>query len=415
MLLPCCSRHDINIRSMASVKLIYFKNKLLNDGTSPIQIQIIHKRIRRRISTGISVLPENWDNKNCKLINFPKNEKHIVTKKNFLLKKLYMNAEEVILDLETSGESYTVDDIIQKLKGVESASVLNFIEKRIEELYKQKKDGNARAYKNHYGVLGQFIKSRDFTFDQMTYKWLKKFETYLISRGNSTNGISFQMRTLRAIYNRAIKEKLAKKENYPFDDYKIHSAKTQKRALKKEEIIKIRDLDLTGKPAVERARDLFMFSFYCMGMSFVDIAYLKVEDIRNGRLYYSRQKTSQQYNFELVQPSLEIIKKYSDLKNPDEYVFPIIDPNNDDPYRSYQTQRQKTNHKLKDVAKLLEISTPLTSYVARHSWATIAKRSGIPTAVISEGLGHTTEKTTQIYLDSFENEVLDAANRLITL
>ncbi len=400
---------------MASVKLIFRKDKISNDGTAPIHLQIIHKRIRKVVATGISVLIDNWDDKNCELINFPKNEKHIVTKKNFLLKKLCMNAEEVILDFETSGASFTVDDIIQKLKGVESTSVLSFIKKRIEELYKQKSDGNAQAYTNHHGVISQFIKSKDFTFDQMTYKWLKSFETYLISRGNSTNGVSFQMRTLRAIYNRAIKEKLAKKDNYPFDDYKIHSTKTQKRALKKEEIIKIRNVDLTGKPAVEKARDIFMFSFYCMGMSFVDIAYLKVEDIRNGRLYYARQKTSQQYYFELLPPAMEIIKKYSDLKNPDEYVFPIIDTTNDNPYRSYQTQRQKTNHKLKDVGKLLGISTPLTSYVARHSWATIAKRSGVPTAVISEGLGHTTEKTTQIYLDSFENEVLDAANRLITL
>ncbi|WP_164977374.1 site-specific integrase [Ancylomarina salipaludis] len=400
---------------MASVKIVFYKHKVLDDGTSPIVLQIIHKRIRRIHSLKYSCKIDEWDDNQKIIKSKDKSQKHFIREMNMHFEESLLKVKKIILELEREAKNYTVDDIISKLKGVDSASVLDFIEKRIEELYKQKKDGNAQAYKNHYGVIGQFIKSKDFTFDQMTYKWLKKFETYLISRGNSTNGISFQMRTLRAIYNRAIKEKLAKKENYPFDDYKIHSTKTQKRALKKEEIIKIRDLDLTGKPAVERARDIFMFSFYCMGMSFVDIAYLKVEDIRNGRLYYSRQKTSQQYNFELLPPAMEIIKKYSDLRNPDEYVFPIIDPDNDDPYRSYQTQRQKTNHKLKDVAKLLEISTSLTSYVARHSWATIAKRSGVPTAVISEGLGHTTEKTTQIYLDSFENEVLDAANRLITL
>lgn len=400
---------------MASVKLHYFKNKVLSDGTSPIHLQVIHKRIRRWISTGISVLPDNWDDKNRKLINFPKNEKNIVVKKNFLLKKILMQAEEVILDFETSGETYTVDDVIAKLKGVEPTSFIAFTEKTIKELQDQKKNGNARVYGAHLSIVKKFVKEQDFSFDQITYKWLKSFETYLIGRDNSINSISFQTRTLRAIYNRAIKEKLAKKENYPFDDYKIHNTKTSKRALKREELIRIRDLDLTGKSAIERARDLFMFSFYCMGMSFVDIAYLKVADIRDGRLYYSRQKTSQKYNFELLPPALEIINKYSDLKNPEDYVFSLIDPKHPDPHKYYLSQMQKTNHKLKEVGKLADTTIPLTSYVARHSWATIAKRTGIPTAVISEGLGHTTEKTTQIYLDSFENEVLDAANKLIVL
>jgi site-specific recombinase XerD len=326
-----------------------------------------------------------------------------------------MQAEEVIIDFETSGESYTVDNVIAKLKGVESTSFINFTEKTIKELLDQKKNGNARVYRCHLNIVKKFVKEQEFSFDQITYKWLKTFETFLIGRDNSINSISFQMRTLRAIYNRAIKEKLAKKDSYPFDDYKIQNVKTQKRALKKEDIIVIRDLVLDDKIAVERARDLFMFSFYCMGMSFIDVAYMKVEDIRDGRLYYSRKKTSQQYNCELLPPALEIIKKYSDLKNPKDYVFPIIDPNHPDPHKSYLSQMQKTNHKLRDLAKLIELNIPLTSYVARHSWATIAKRSGVPTAVISEGLGHTTEKTTQIYLDSFENEVLDAANRLITL
>ena len=394
MLLPCCSRNNINSKDMASIKLHYFKNKVLSDGTSPIHIQIIHKRIRRWISTGISVFPENWDDRNGQLINFPKKEKYIVTKKNFLLKKLFMQAEEVIIDFETSGEAYTVDDVIAKLKGVESTSFINFTEKTIKELIDQKKNGNARVYRCHLNIVKKFVKEQEFSFDQITYKWLKSFETYLIGRDNSINSISFQMRTLRAIYNRAIKEKLAKKDSYPFDDYKIQSVKTQKRALKKEDIILIRDLDLVDKIAVERARDLFMFSFYCMGMSFIDVAYLKAEDIRDGRLYYARKKTSQQYNCELLPPALEIIKKYSDLENPREYVFPIIDPNHPNPHKSYLSQMQKTNHKLRDLAKLIELNISLTSYVARHSWATIAKRSGIPTAVISEGLGHTTENTT---------------------
>jgi len=400
---------------MASVKIVFYKYKVLDDGTSPIVLQVIHKRVRRIFSLNHSCKSTQWDDVSNKVKTKDKLKKHFIKEVNIHFEETLLRADKIILKLDRESKGYTADDVIAKLKGVESTSFINFTEKTIKELLDQKKDGNARVYRCHLNIVKKFVKNKEFIFDQITYKWLKSFETFLIGRDNSINSISFQMRTLRAIYNRAIKEKLAKKDSYPFDDYKIQSVKTQKRALKKEDIIVIRDLDLVGKIAVERARDLFMFSFYCMGMSFIDVAYLKAEDIRDGRLYYARKKTSQQYNCELLPPALEIIKKYSDLKIPKEYVFPIIDPNHPDPHKSYLTQMQNTNHKLRDLSKLIELNIPLTSYVARHSWATIAKRSGVPTAVISEGLGHTTEKTTQIYLDSFENEVLDAANRMITL
>jgi integrase len=202
---------------------------------------------------------------------------------------------------------------------------------------------------------------------------------------------------------------------YPFENFKIKTENTVKRALSKDEIIQIRDIDLRSCPGQEKARDFFMFSFYCMGMSFVDIAYLKVKDIYKGRLNYSRQKTTQLYNMAIVEPALEIINRYSTLENKDEFVFPILDKDHPNLHELYLSQMRNNNKRLKDIAKKLDLSIPLTSYVARHSWATIAKRSGIPTAVISEGLGHTTEKTTQIYLDSFENSVLDEANKIITL
>ena len=152
-----------------------------------------------------------------------------------------------------------------------------------------------------------------------------------------------------------------------------------------------------------------------MGMSFVDIAYLKVKNIHKERVNYSRQKNTQLYNMALVGPAMEIINAYSDLENKDDFIFPILDKNHPDMHALYLSQMRNQNRRLKEIEKKLNLSIPLTSYVARHSWATIAKRSGIPTAVISEGLGHTTEKTTQIYLDSFENSVLDDANKKITL
>lgn len=413
MLPYCCPQKIYEI--MATVKIHLLTDRELKDGTHPLYLHVIHKRIRRRYATGISVKSEDWDEKEKQIINYPKNKKHLVLKKNLFLKKLLIKAEGIIIDLEESEKAYSADDIIAKLKGVDSALFSAFTDKLIKELQKQGRDGNANAYINSKSVFLKKIGKKEISFDEIDYRLLKKFETVLVNEEVSINGISFYMRTIRAIYNRAIKEGVARKENYPFEEYKIKNSKTQKRALTKEDLIKIRDVDLTGKPAQAKARDYFMFSFYCMGMAFVDVAHLKVKNVVKGRLHYSRQKTSQLYNFELVPPAMELISKYSDLKNPEDYIFPIIDPKHPDPYRCYRSRMQVNNYKLKEIQKYLELPLSLTTYVARHSWATIAKRAGIPTAVISEGLGHTTEKTTQIYLDSFENEVLDAANRLITL
>ncbi|WP_282127014.1 site-specific integrase [Marinifilum flexuosum] len=400
---------------MAKVKAVLFTSKKFNDNTSPVMLRITHNRKVKYVSMKISVPESHWNAKESLLYTDVKSKGRLYKRKNLEIQSEIVKYSEVIMTLDSSGKYYTVDDIVAKLKGVDSALFSAFTDKLIKELQKQGRDGNANAYINSKSVFLKKIGKKEISFDEIDYRLLKKFETVLVNEEVSINGISFYMRTIRAIYNRAIKQGVARKENYPFEEYKIKNSKTQKRALTKEDLIKIRDVDLTGKPAQAKARDYFMFSFYCMGMAFVDVAHLKVKNVVKGRLHYSRQKTSQLYNFELVPPAMELISKYSDLKNPEDYIFPIIDPKHPDPYRCYRSRMQVNNYKLKEIQKYLELPLSLTTYVARHSWATIAKRAGIPTAVISEGLGHTTEKTTQIYLDSFENEVLDAANRLITL
>ncbi|MGQ1908208.1 phage integrase SAM-like domain-containing protein [Marinifilum sp. RC60d5] len=400
---------------MASVKIIFFKHKVFEDGTSPIVLQIIHKRVRRIFSLNHSTTEDRWDEINKEIKSIDKSQKRFVQEMNMHFHSMQVRAKSIILDFEKNEKTYTSDNVIEKLKGVTSSNYISFTERVIKQLKELGKDGNARVYQSNLNVFSKFIKGKDISFDEITYSLVKKFEASLYRKGNGINGVAHQLKTLRAIYNRAIKEGVARKDLYPFENIKIKTEKTAKRALSKDEIIQIRDINLDKKPAQKRARDLFMFSFYCMGMAFVDIAYLKVKDIYKGRLNYSRQKTTQVYNMAIVEPAMEIINKYSTLEEKDEFVFPILDKNHPSIYDLYLSQMRNQNKRLKEIQKKLDLSLPLTSYVARHSWATIAKRSGIPTAVISEGLGHTTEKTTQIYLDSFENEVLDEANKLIVL
>lgn len=177
------------------------------------------------------------------------------------------------------------------------------------------------------------------------------------------------------------------------------------------EIKKIKELDLSRQPILAYSRDMFLFSFYTRGMSFVDMAYLKKKDLRNGYLSYRRKKTGQLLTIEWTEQMQSILDKYK--TNPSSYLLPIITKEDGSERRQYLNQIMKINRHLKDIAVLTKLSVPLSLYYTRHSWATIARSKDIPLAVISEGLGHDSEMTTQIYLDSIRSWEVDKANKKI--
>lgn len=394
---------------MASIKIVLFTHKKLKDNSHPIVIQIIKDRKRKLISTGFSAKISEWNEKT----NSPNRKHPNQAQLKLFLKQKLVNAETCLMDLSATEKAFSLEELVEKIKGEKkTGNVLEFWNKVIEELDKTGKKGNSSAYKNTFGVFKKFRKNKDLEFSELNYKMVVKFEEYLLKNGLQTNGISFHMRTLRALYNRAVKDELVSKENYPFAKYKIKKEKTQHRALTKEEVKKIRDIKLENK-ALQVARDYFMFSFFTRGMSFIDMAYLKKENIHKDRIQYRRAKTGQLFTLKLTDEAKEIIDRYIDNSGKTEYIFPIVQ-HEENKFKEYRNSMRLTNKKLSKVGELVECSIPLTTYVARHSWATIAKRGGISTSVISEGLGHATEHITQVYLDSFENSVLDEANELIT-
>lgn len=173
----------------------------------------------------------------------------------------------------------------------------------------------------------------------------------------------------------------------------------------------IKDLDLSRKPIWDYARDMFIFSFCTRGMSFVDMAYLKKKDLRNGYLTYRRKKTGQLLIVEWTRQMQDILDKYEPNKT--KYLLPIIMREDGKERQQYLNQMMRINRHLKEIAGLANLSVPLSLYYSRHSWATIARGKDIPLAVISEGLGHESEATTQIYLDSIKSYEVDEANRKI--
>ena len=218
------------------------------------------------------------------------------------------------------------------------------------------------------------------------------------------------MRNLRAVYNRAVEKELTP-QRFPFKHVYTGIGKTVKRAVPIKVIKQIKEMDLSYSSSLDFARDMFLFSFYTRGMSLVDMAYLRKKDLANGILSYRRRKTGQQLFIKWEKPMQEIADKY-DTKN-SIYLLPIIKHSSIEERTQYIYAGHNINRNLKIIGRKLGLSIPLTMYVARHAWASIAKSKNVPLSVISEGMGHDSEATTRIYLASLDNMAIDKANSLI--
>ncbi len=394
---------------MASVKISLYIHKTLKDGSHPIIIQLLKDRKRKTISTGYTSNKEQWNFKqelpNSKHPNYQLLTKYIKSKR--------IQTQNIILELDSRGVDYTLDDIANILNREQHIDTFKeFSQSIIDAMIENNQQGNARVYAYTQKMFLTSTK-KDIRISDINYKVIKNFQDYLTRRGNSVNTISIHLRTLRAIIFSAIKEGIIQEEENPFKGYSIKNEKTKKRAVNKDVIKMVEDLNTTNKTSLELFKDLFLFSFYCRGMNYVDMVFLKVSNLTNGRIIYTRQKTGQIFNIKITPKIQTIIDRYNDLSDKDSYIFPVIKTEGKK-YQEYRNGMRLMNKKLKIISELLNLEVPLTTYVSRHSWATIAKKSGISTAIISDGLGHESESTTQIYLDSFDSDVLDNANDLIT-
>lgn len=281
---------------------------------------------------------------------------------------------------------------------------------RIIQLRRLGKERTSETYAAALKSFMTFRGYRDVSIERLTTVMMQEYEAWLKAKGISMNTTSFYMRILRAAYNRAVDEGLAKQQ-FPFRHVYTGICKTVKRAVSVEDIKRIKRLDLSGRPALDFARDMFMFSFYTRGMSFIDMAYLKKTDLQGGVLCYRRRKTGQLLYIRWERCMQCIIEKYADTGTG--YLLPIIRAGGGNDRLQYQNAMRLVNNKLKQVAVLAGMSGGLTMYVTRHSWASIARSKHIPLSVISEGMGHDNEATTQIYLASIDTATVDRANRLI--
>lgn len=288
-----------------------------------------------------------------------------------------------------------------------------FMENVIMRLQRMGRVGTSRAYAATFRSFFRFCEGRDLPISSFTQDLMEEYEAHLLRRGLCRNTTSMYMRVLRAVYNRAFEQHLAPVGN-PFKHVYIGVDKTVKRAASISIIKEIKALDLAPNSAIAWARDLFLFSFYTRGMSFIDMAYLKRSDLKGGSITYARHKTNRYLTIGWEECMAEIVRKYEETTRYP-YLLPIILHENGSERRQYEYALHVANRKLKVIAELVGLNRPLSTYVARHSWANAAKAKNIPLSIICECMGHNSESTTQIYLSSITPETIDSANKVILM
>ncbi len=402
-----------------SIKVVLYTSKKLSNDEYPVMLRIIRDRKAKYMSIGVSCSLELWDSK----INLPKKKHPLYQQIKMLIAKKILDAEKLVYESENDSKSYSSHEIKAKLKKerVNNPGVFKYFDSLIQRLIESGRIKNSDIYKDTKRNLLYFTPTKEIHFSDIDVTFLNKFEESLKAKNKGSNTIYIYLRTLRAVINKAIKEEVCSEKYYPFKHFslaKYSKFKTEKRAITKDDIQKIITLDLNNHPNLIDARNIFLFSFYCRGMNFIDMALMKWKNITGSRLTYTREKTKELFSIGLLVPAKQILDYYrsTTLSNANAFVFPILNENHTNSISIYNRRLKmlkKINSDLKEIGKLARLESVLTTYVARHSYATIMRTSGISTAIISEALGHDSEKTTQIYLVSFENTILDKASEAI--
>ena len=396
------------------IKVVLRTGKINKQGQSPLMLRFTHDRTTKFVALGLSVEPHYWD-KDTELV-LPTCPERITlqsqidrTLAGYHKKIQRLEALDIPVNFETLFDAKPACSV--------GITIEDGFKAEIERLESLGKINSATKHKYALQVLDGY-KPTTMALEAIDLDYLKGLELYLRQRGNKDNSIATRFAIFKAIYNKAVKEgKVAVKQN-PFSIYQVGSlwAKTRKRAIDKDDIQRLIDLEITEGHTTEYrrlAKDLFLFSYFTAGMNFGDIARLRYKDILRGRVNYSRHKTQKLLSFQLVPMALQILEKYGTAGHGEDYIFPILNRHeHTSPQQIFNRLHKvlrKVNRELKVLGEMIGLGMPLTTYVARHTYATVLKRSGVSVALISESQGHSDFSTTQIYLDTFENSQIDAA------
>lgn len=397
---------------MTSIKARLNCSRLGKDGLYPLVIQVIHNRIKREMYTPYRLKRTEFDPHTERALTDRRCKTHATEIHEINEYLIYIKEEFVKVCHSLAGQGeYTSADVIAGYKARHDlGNFFIYADSRIRELVNAGRDGTAANYRSAVNAFEHFVGSRNLSLNAITQKTI---ESFIDSRGtqkNNPNTINFYVKQLRAIYNKAADEGYVHAACHPFDKIRLKGSKSPKRAISKNEVGKIAALKLKGEHAHKAlARDLFLFSIYTRGMAFVDMCYLRKENISGDMLVYKRRKTGQLLQVKIEPPLKALLHKYADSHS--DYLLPML--RSDDSYKGYRYIQRRLNKRIRELGTRLGFDFPLTFYVARHTWATFAHEKGISVSVISESMGHTSEKTTHLYLAGLSHKVIDKANKAV--
>lgn len=397
-----------------SVNIVLDKRRANKYGRFPVILRLIIQGRSTSISLNIHSKPSEWDAKNQCVKTGVRRFENINRLNNKIAKertKLY----DQLIKFEDQGQlySYSLKELKQRLlMSNKQVTLYAFTQKIIKELKDQGRIGNALVYQHTIDWIEKYGSNSSITISQMTFNWLKKLETSYLAKGRKLNGLSVRMRTIRAIYNRAVAEEIATPDSNPFIKYTIRTEPTSKRALTELDFLKIKEAKSLVGVELRRAREYFLISYYLMGASFADMAHLKLNNIQDNRVKYRRQKTRQLHSIKITKQLSLLLKGYMRGKSSEDYLLPILTlgMTKEEAYNRVKNKRKRYNLTLKELGAHLGIGMAhLTSYSSRHTFATMARDKDVNLSVISNMLGHKDTRTTEIYLATLNDGVVDEA------
>ena len=413
---------------MASYNFSFRPTTGKKGGPGKLYLRVVHRCESRSVTTDYRVHPEEWDPVSRRILHpFGRTERgrQLHDIENAMIGDI-RRMDTVVDEMERYGH-YTADELMHRYRAVMTGNTLGACAERFATALDR--DGVARtaaAYRTAAGRLVAFNGGRDPHLDHLSSQMLADFQYSLKFEGRKPNTISFYMRTLRAIYNRAVAEgRTVRRSENIFAGVYTGVAPTRKLALTSGELALLAAHDPTlseGQPIdreplpenLAQALAMFLFCYHARGMCFVDIAHLKKADLKGETIAYQRQKTGQRIELLVLPAMRRIIDWFAPFVAGSPYIFPVLTDPTRDLDLQYTSGLRLQNLRLKKIATRCGITKKFSTHCARHSWATIAKNANLPLAVISEGLGHTNQQTTEIYLASLERSVLDNASRLVS-
>lgn len=397
---------------MATIRL-KFRPSSVPEAKGTLYYQVIHKRKVKWISTEHHIYADEWNEETMTIAVANGERKAALALMQCKIDWAFRRWQTILARIERSQKDYTVEELCETFSKEQTyKTVFVFMQEQVTKKEQMKRLGTAHTYGNAYRRFKAFREDMDLTFDELSPDMIECYEAWLIDRRLKQNSIRCYLRTLNTLLCKAAAEGLLNNTNL-FSHVRLSYVKTTKRAISEKELKVIANLELPEGSTMALARDIFMFSFYMRGMPFVDIAYLRKTDLRNGMWTYCRRKTNQCLMVEWEMAQQKILDHYAHQTKNESFLLPIIKKEDGTEYKQYQRMQININRALKKIGEMAELKMPLTTYVARHTWASVARDMNIPIAIISEGMGHNSIKTTQVYLNSIDISRVNEANKRI--